>query len=243
MIKNLTSSKMEKMLVNNQETSIPSGVILPGSIYREIWELFALIFTLTFTFTIPYQISFSNKDITVSRFLIDALMDGFFAFDVYSQLNKFAVMKDGHLLSDPVEFRKLYLKGEFRGDFISILPISTIFFFIQIRDKRYGIFRLLQLTRVRRFGTYLDRFVEACKTRANVSISTAVMRIFQIFFIVLFLCHWFACTYHFIGVSSSSSITWLHKDESLSELMITRYIRSFFWALYTGEFLQTFQDT
>ncbi len=235
MIKNLKSSKMEKMLVNNEEESIPRGIILPGARSRQVWDAVSLLFTILFTFNIPYQISFSNNSVAVSRFCADVLMDIFFILDVYARMMNFAVTKDGHLITNPRDFRKLYMNGEFRGDLISIIPLSTVSYFARIKDQRYGIFRLLQLTRVRRFGTYLESVIETCRMRFNLTISTAVKRILQIFFIVLFLSHWFACTYHFIGISSHSAIAWVAVDESLDVPMISRYVRSFFWSLYTGK--------
>lgn len=235
MIKNLKSSKMEKMLADTEETSIPKGIILPGALSRQIWDALALVFTVVITFTIPYQISFSNSDVSLPRFCFDVLVDVFFLLDVYARMTKFATMKDGYLLTNPKEFRKLYISGEFCSDLISIIPMSTMSYFMGVKDERYGLLRLLQLTRVRRFGTYLNNFVETCKSRANHTISTAAKRILQIFLAVLFLCHWVSCAYHFIGTSSSSATTWIVVDESITESMTTRYVRSFYWSLYTGE--------
>ncbi len=233
MIKNLKSSKMEKMLISNQDDSIPKGIILPDTLSRELWDAVALLLTVVFTFTIPYEISFPQGSVLLSRFLIDVFMDLFFIIDVYARTRRFAIMKDGNLVTEPREFRKVYFNSEFRGDILSVIPLSSIGYMINIRDRRYGMLRLLQLIRVRRFGKYFSSLVETCNSRASFAISTAVIRIVQIFFIVLFLCHWVACVYHFIG-NTSESYSWLAADESIDESMATRYVRSFYWSLYTG---------
>ena len=224
---------MEKMLVNNEENSVPKGIILPDSLTREIWDGVALLLTVVFTFTIPYQISFPDNGVIVSRFIIDVFMDLFFILDIYVRIRRFAIMKDGYLLTDPKEFRKIYFSSDFRSDLLSVLPLSTMAYMMDIRDEKYGMLRLFQLTRVCRFGKYFDSFIETCNSKAKIAISTAVVRILQIFFIVLFLCHWVACAYHFIG-NSANPMTWLVADASINETMTTRYLRSFYWSLYTG---------
>ena len=223
------------MLVDKTENLIPKGIILPGAISRDIWDTVAFLLTVAYTFIIPYQISFVQQSISISRFCVDCAIDAFFVLDVYARIKKFAVMKDGNLLTDPKEFRQLYIHGDFLGDLISMIPSSAIYYIIGIKDERYRMMRLFQLTRVRRFGTYLDNFIETCNTRVHLAISTAVMRILQIFFIVLFLCHWVACGYHFIGASSASTHSWIVADNSVHETMMTRYVRSFYWSLYTGK--------
>lgn len=222
-------------MVNNNESSIPKGIILPGSLIREVWDTIALILTLVFTFTIPYQISFSDMGIPISRFCVDLCMDVFFILDCYAKLNKFAVVKEGHIVTDPKEFRKVYFANDFQGDLFSILPLSSAGFIFNVRDERYGFMRLCQFFRVRRFGKYFDGFVETCKARARIHVSPAFMRVIQIFFIVLFLGHWIACMYHFIG-NTSDEISWLSADDSNDSSMQIRYLRSFYWALYTGMF-------
>lgn len=235
MIKNLKSSKMEKMLVNNEESSVPRGIVLPGSLTRELWDAMALFLTLVFTFTIPYQISYSSVGISLPRFFADLCMDIFFISDFYARMRKFAVIKEGNLVTDPKEFQKVYIANEFQGDLLSVIPLSFVGFFINVSGERYGMLRLFQLLRVRRFGKYFDAFIESCKNRAQLHISTALIRVIQIFFIVLFLCHWIACTYHFIG-RTSNEINWLSIDGSSDSSMHIRYLRSFYWSLYTGKF-------
>ena len=62
---------------------------------------------------------------------------------------------------------------------------------------------------------------------------------------VLILCHWVACAFHLIGDASlvssahtaatgtSSNSNWLIEDDMVDENARRRYLRSFYWALYT----------
>lgn len=234
MINNLKSSKMEKMLVSDDTSLIPKGVVLPETWIRQLWDLYALIQLTVFIIIIPFQISFSDSGIKLSQFVIDTFMDIFFISDIYVRLYKFAVMKDGLLVLEPADFRSIYFRGEFLGDTLSSIPVSMVGYISGVRNETYGLMRLLQLTRVRRFGQYLQSSIDAFDTRTGITISTALIRLLEIFFVVVFLCHWFACMYHFIGNTKSTN-NWIVEDESTRENIPTRYLRSFYWSLYTGE--------
>jgi len=236
MIKNLKSSKMKKMLNSKEELSIPSGILLPDLLKRQIWDIFALIFVTVFTFTIPYQISFSSSSKGWSQFSMDTLLDMFFICDVYARSTRFAVVKDGFIITEPKEFRQIYLKGEFVVDFITIVPASTIAFTLGATGEVYGLLRILQLLRVIRFGKYLNRTIETIDSRTSFTLSTALIRVMEIFFVIVFLAHWFACTFHFIGNPRSTGraiSSWVLEDDLIDEKMSVRYLRSFYWALYT----------
>lgn len=234
MIKNLKSSKMEKMMSSEDETTVPKGVILPETTIRFTWDCLLLIQTTIFTFLIPYQISFLDAEVTIQSFVLDTAMDVIFIMDIYAHLRKFAITKDGFLLAEPAEFRQVYMNTDFKGDSFTVFPASTIGYLFGFRNRRYGLLRLFQFVRVRRFGKYLTAFVENVNAKTTITISTAQVRIMQIFFIVLFLCHWFACIFHVLGHQSDGT-TWLTIDESINDDTGDRYLRSFYWALYTGE--------
>jgi len=268
MIKNLNSSKMAKMLSIEDMKTTPKGVILPNSISRRIWDTIALSFLVVLVFTVPFQISFSGivagggggggGDGTVDSgigvglvpFIFDCIIDTFFVADVYARATRFAVMKDGALVDEPKRFCRLYLQeGGFRTDVISSVPASFIAYLAGQQRHLYGCLRLIQLVRVRRLGPYLDDFVDFYATKTGKTLSTAFLRISQMFLGVLILCHWVACTFHLIGdvslsssspssddsnaTAATSSSNWLVEDDTAGENAGGRYLRSFFWALYT----------
>ena len=253
MIKNLNSSKMAKMLSIEDMKTSPKGVVLPNSVARRIWDTTALSFLVVLIFTVPYQISFSGivagggggggGGIGLVPFLLDCTIDAFFIADVYARATRFAVMKDGVLVDEPKRFSRLYLQeGGFRTDVISSVPASFIAYVAGQQRHLYGCLRLIQLVRVRRLGPYLDDFVDFYATKTGKTLSTAFLRISQMFLGVLILCHWVACAFHLIGDVSLSSddsnattapANWLVEDGTAGEHAGGRYLRSFFWALYT----------
>lgn len=240
MIKNLKSSKMEKMLISDQSTMIPKGVILPEALERCIWDSMLFVQTIIFAFLIPFQASFLDTGVGLSLFILDCSMDVLFVLDIFGHLKKFAKMKDGTLLLEQSEFRRVYLQTDFRGDLFTTIPISTIGYIIGVRDRTYGFLRIFQFLRIRHFGKYLGIFFENVNTKTKFTISTAELRLTQIFFIVLFLCHWFACAFHALGQVSDDE-SWLVVDESTGVGRGGLYLRSFYWSLYTGEYVLSMQ--
>lgn len=237
MILNLRSSKMAKMMVSEIDTSIPKGVILPDSNFRHMWDFIALMAVIIYAITIPQQISFSSpsKSVTTGKFIFDLFVDLYFISDVYLRANHFAIMKDGFVVSSPKEFRNIYYNKEFRGDLLSICAVSIVGWMIGLSGRTYGFLRLIQLLRLRRFGKYFYRSIDTLNYVFKVVIPTGLLRIMQMFILVVILCHWFGCIYHFIGdvADKSTGEGWLVADSIENSPTGLRYLRSFYWALYT----------
>jgi len=243
-IQNLSSSKMVRFLdADEGVVKVSKGVVLPDSKFRAAWDYSAFFGLLYLIVSIPIEISFANKSIHVGIFLVDFMVDIFFVADIYCRLRKFAIVKDGFLLSLPKTFGKIYRRGEFSLDLLSAFPASFVALVVDAPGKTYGILRLFQFSRAVRFGKYLEGLVEIINTRTRFVVTTATLRVCQIFMIILFLCHWFSCIFHLIGSQEESydilgtkeetEYTWIIADEMQDESMGRRYLRSFFWSLYT----------
>jgi len=223
-------------MVVDVDTSIPKGVIAPDTKFRKIWDFFTLAAVIVFAIRIPQQISFSALKVELFNFLVDLFLDLFFLLDIYARMNHFAITEDGVLVSSPKEFRKVYIKTELIGDLVSIVPASTIGWILNVNGRIYGLMRLIQIVRLQRFAKYFNCSIDALYETFHVVISTAVLRIIQIFLLVILLCHWLGCIYHLIGDLEGGDENWLDVDEIKDSSIGFKYLRSFYWALYTGEF-------
>ena len=251
-IQNLSSSKMVRFLdADDGVVKVSKGVILPDSKIRVAWDSFAFFGVLYLIISIPVEISFASTEnrINFSSFLVDLVVDLFFLADIYCRLRKFAIVKDGLLVSHPKHFGKIYRRDEFNLDSVSAFPASLIGYLTSGPGRLYGIFRLFQFARAVRFGKYLEGLVEIINTRTRFIVTTATLRVCQIFIIILLLCHWFSCVFHFIGsqedngtgygnvlgnqVDNDAHGTWIEADGMQDENMGRRYLRSFYWSLYT----------
>lgn len=233
-IQNLSSSKMVRFLdANDGVVKVPKGVILPDSKIRVAWDLVSLMALLYLIISIPFKISFAST-VGVANLVVDVAVDLFFILDVYARMRKFAVVKDGFMITSPKDFGMLYSNDEFALDALSVFPISTVAYAVGVHEGRmYGLCRLLQFLRLIRFGKYLDGLVEFINTRTHLVVTTASLRVTQIFLIIVFLCHWSSCIFHFIGDNATSEVSWISADEMNNEDSSRRYLRSFYWALYT----------
>lgn len=232
MIKNLQSSKMGKMMITSKETRLPSSIILPDSNFRFIWDLTCFVSTIIISFEIPYHFSFSNQAVGLVAFALDTFIDIFFILDVIARLHYFAIIRDGFIISEANAFRKHYLENDFWIDLVSVSPVSTISYISGLRGGTiYATCRICQGLRIRHFGSYLETLVETISARTRFTIFTAAVRLVQILFLVLFMCHWFACIYHYLGEKDTNS--WLSEDGSVDESNMFLYFRSYYWSLYT----------
>jgi len=232
MMKNLNSSKMSKMMSTEEISTIPKGVILPDTALRFFWDFIAFISLLIYAFIIPYQLSFDSGKVGSVKFFCYLVLDIFFIIDVYARVNHFAIMKDGLLLTEVIEFRRAYLADGMVLDMIASCPMSTLAVIAGVNDsKTYGFLRMFQLLRLLRFAKYFNRSVELLNVYGGISVSTASIRITQVFLLVVIISHWFASIYHFIGESEING--WINHDEMNEENDGRRYLRSLFWATYT----------
>jgi voltage-gated potassium channel len=232
-ITNLSSSKMVRFFdANDGVVKVPKGVILPDATLRVGWDI-ALFFGLLYLImSIPLQISFAN--VGIGNFIIDLLVDMFFMADVYCRLKKFAVVKNGILLSHPKDFGKHYRKTDFHIDLVFVFPASILAFALGVRNQYYGICRLFQFLRVSSFVRYLEGVTEILSTKTRFTVTTATLRVCQIFMIILVLAHLLGCSFHFVGEQGAEfDDAWITVDEMQHESMGRRYLRSFYWALYT----------
>ena len=242
-IHNLSSSKMVHFLdADDGKVKVPRGVVLPDNKIRVAWDIGAFIGLIYIIISVPTKISFPSKTMGISpdkefdnigSFMADLFVDVFFVVDIYFRARKFAVVKDGFLITTPKEFGKIYRNEESAIDLVSSIPLSILVYFGGVNGRVYGLCRLLQFLRVVRFGKYLDSIVEFINTRTTFVVTTASLRVCQIFMVILFLCHWCCCIFHFIGDTGNSQLTWILSDELQDEGLAKRYLRSFFWAMYT----------
>ncbi|GMH59726.1 hypothetical protein TrST_g1578 [Triparma strigata] len=234
MMKNLKGDKMRRMMENKDENLLPKHIILPDSKIRRAWDVVACLLTTVTVVAVPYRICFSSVDFNPAWLAIDLLTDIYFLADVYLRLRHFAEMKDGFVVTKETEFRIMYLHNNFKMDLFSALPLSH-FVMIGVSDMQtVATVRLLQCLRVSRFTFYLDQVVVCLDEYANIIISTAILRIVQMFVLVLFLTHWSGCVYFYVAKTGGfDEEDWVTVDAKTDASADLQYLRSFYWALYT----------
>jgi hypothetical protein len=134
----------------------------------------------------------------------------------------------------------MYIYGSFRFDLLCSLPVYYIALAFQSDMRAVVMWRLVQSLRMWRFTLYLDYVMEALSEYANIRVSTAMLRIFQMFLLVILLCHWFGCYYFYLALKGGEinmdeeDKSWVmmdDKDNSTDTSVL--YLRGFYWSLYT----------
>jgi hypothetical protein len=167
--------------------------------------------------------------------------DLYFWVDIYLRLRHFAELRDGFLVTDENEFRLMYMYGQLRFDVVCSLPLNYLVLAAgQVDMRKVATLRLCQCFRVVRFTLYLDYFMNALSEYANIRVSTAMLRIFQMFILVILLCHWFGSFYFYLALKDGvintdpeeKSWVWMDDKDNSTDVEIL-YLRGFYWALYT----------
>lgn len=234
MVHNFKSTKMAKMIVTESDGVVPKGLVLPGNVWRQLWDCAATALTLWVGLAIPFYASFSSQRLSRERLFVDIFVDVFFLIDSYARAKKFAFVKNGSIILDPKEITLSYMKEDFRHDLVSLIPASWLGYMAGASASTYSWLRVFQFLRVARFWKYFQRVLSIIESRRKQTLTAALTRLIFVFILMLFICNLYAAIYHIIGKHGiDSGTSWIIADHSLEENVAVLYLRSFYWALYT----------
>ena len=180
--------------------------IHPESENKKVWDVMVGVFVIFSVIIVPFRIGFPQPRTTASL-AIDIAIDIVFLLDmVFSVITSYYDIN-----KDRYEFNKnaialKYLQFWFWVDFVSIFPLDYILYAMgngggsvqAIKIIRlFRLFRLFKLYRLASWGEYLDR----------ANISPSAIQLFILIGEVCFLCHLYACLWHFLALNEA--ISWL----------------------------------
>lgn len=229
--RNLKSNKMTKMLSHVAVKKKTGLVINPDTLFRYMWDIVSLLFAVYFAVSLPLVLGFSmNPGWKVQWVIVaaDSCAIAFFWVDIYMHLMHFAAKQQGVLIVKPTEFRQLYMRSSLLSDIVSTLPVSIVANVIGVNPEAYPYLRFFYFVRVAKMGRYFTGFMSYLEDYLGIRVSTAgMMRIIEMFALVVFVCHWLGCIFHLIRRNQD----WFQVDgdRNLGE----SYLEVFFWALYT----------
>ena len=99
-------------------------ILLPDSIYRELWELLSILLIMFQQFSISYSLSFTTNILNFHYYLL-IFCDIFFSIEIFSNLNT-AFFSDGTLVKIRSKIISKYLKGRFLLDFFACFPFEIL---------------------------------------------------------------------------------------------------------------------
>ena len=186
------------------------AMFLPNSLFRTIWDVLSLLFTIYYAVSIPYRTAFvpegkSLDNRALTRLGVDFAIDSFFIVDLYLRSRCFATT-----CSAIGTTRSTTL------DVASCLPLEVlVFLFGPNRPllQRLYFLRIGHFLRIRRLPDYLSR-VDSYLTFWGIRISAATVLLFKMFFFYAMSNHWLACGWFIIHryIERNVRHTWATTD-------------------------------
>ena len=233
-----------------------TGLFHPESPLKMVWDVLMSHVILYSVITITYQIGFASY-FTGALKGVDYAVDISFAADILASFNTAAVDVNGNLISSRKQVSHLYLTGWFPIDFISTLPIDLIIAHFAGSDsgamlrsvkliRAVRLVRLVKIVRIIKLSGYVDKMED------NLSLHPAVLRLLNLFVIMGFFAHLFACLLYSVAQcdDGSASDCWIENycvggrdwfdddDDQVGECLSERglglkYLVSIYWAFTT----------
>jgi len=262
LLSNLTSSKVNKMVLSTTVERVDPLVLLPGSVFVLTWNLMQFFCLVFICFSAPLYLAFSgssackiNANIIVENYVTIFVLDLILYFMVYTDIflrsQIFAVPLEGNLITNRKGIRNHYFQHGMAYDILAAIPVTIIVLFIYLSNKNdravgsviISVARLLLYIRTFRLGAYFDSFIAFVERLVlHTHISIPILRIVKAVLLVLFFCHIIACIYCFIGlyegcdmVGDHLTCSWVSRNVPVSSSsgFFAVYIRALMWSGYT----------
>lgn len=216
----------ERPIRGKEDLSRPiTRMIDPLGRFRLFWDLTSISFIFYNAIVLPFKASF---DVNAADNPFETFLDVFFLIDIALTFNT-AIEKDGSIRHNRRLVAEKYFKTWFIIDLIAALPYGYIFSdngnYSATLRKSVKLLRLVRLLRLLRISRILRRIQNAIFIRSTLS------SLMKYCLMVIFINHWFSCTFHAIG-SSNIEHSWIRTQE-LEEPKATKWDR-YVAALYVS---------
>ncbi|KAG7227949.1 hypothetical protein INR49_005570 [Caranx melampygus] len=221
---NLGSSMMEKPSIPEYKVAAVQKsrfILLHYSVSKALWDWLILLATFYVAVTVPYNVSFTPYDDTVtaarSTIVSDIAVEMLFIIDIILNFRTTFVSQSGQVVYEPRAICIHYATTWFFVDLVAALPFDLLYAFNITVTSLVHLLKTVRLLRLLRLLQKLDRY-----SQYSAMVLTLLMSVFAL------LAHWMACIWYMIGrreieTSESWDIGWLHE---LGKRLETPYINS-----------------
>uniref|UniRef100_A0A3Q3GL57 Hyperpolarization activated cyclic nucleotide-gated potassium channel 3 n=1 Tax=Labrus bergylta TaxID=56723 RepID=A0A3Q3GL57_9LABR len=133
-------------------------IIHPYSDFRFYWDIVMLLLMMSNLVILPWGITFFEDQNTWPWITFNVLSDTLFLMDLVLNFRTGIPGEDSHIILDPNEIRKHYLRTWFLVDFISSIPVDYIFLIVDLeaRQESSDVYRTARALRIVRFTKILS---------------------------------------------------------------------------------------
>uniref|UniRef100_K3WUP8 Cyclic nucleotide-binding domain-containing protein n=1 Tax=Globisporangium ultimum (strain ATCC 200006 / CBS 805.95 / DAOM BR144) TaxID=431595 RepID=K3WUP8_GLOUD len=210
--------------------------INPDNPYKLAWDFFVGMQLIYCAIAIPIEITFLSEESDLAGWIInlELAIEIMFAIDVMMNFRTAILDRANHLITNPWDIARMYLRGWFLIDFVSVFPISAVVGVCV--GNNYGSrslylirsVRLLKLARVLK----LIRTLMRVETIAVASHSS--LRVVRLVFKVFFIAHILTCGFYYVSITSvdvygDSLMRWIPTYYSTYE----KYVFCMYWSVTT----------
>uniref|UniRef100_A0A3B4VF62 Voltage-gated delayed rectifier potassium channel KCNH4 n=1 Tax=Seriola dumerili TaxID=41447 RepID=A0A3B4VF62_SERDU len=196
-------------------------ILLHYSVFKALWDWLILLATFYVAVTVPYNVSFTPYDDTVtaarSTIVSDIAVEMLFIIDIILNFRTTFVSQSGQVVYEPRSICIHYATTWFFVDLVAALPFDLLYAFNITVTSLVHLLKTVRLLRLLRLLQKLDRY-----SQYSAMVLTLLMSVFAL------LAHWMACIWYMIGrreieTSETWDIGWLHE---LGKRLETPYINS-----------------
>ncbi|CAJ1080368.1 potassium voltage-gated channel subfamily H member 4-like [Xyrichtys novacula] len=196
-------------------------ILLHYSVSKALWDWLILLATFYVAVTVPYNVSFTPYEDTVtaarSTIVSDIAVEMLFIVDMILNFRTTYVSQSGQVVYESRSICIHYATTWFFVDLVAALPFDLLYAFNITVTSLVHLLKTVRLLRLLRLLQKLDRY-----SQYSAMVLTLLMSVFAL------LAHWMACIWYMIGrkeieTNDSWEIGWLHE---LGKRLETPYINS-----------------
>ncbi|XP_070783776.1 voltage-gated delayed rectifier potassium channel KCNH4 [Enoplosus armatus] len=196
-------------------------ILLHYSVSKALWDWLILLATFYVAVTVPYNVSFTPYDDTVtaarSTIVSDIVVEMLFIIDIILNFRTTYVSQSGQVVYESRSICIHYATTWFFVDLVAALPFDLLYAFNITVTSLVHLLKTVRLLRLLRLLQKLDRY-----SQYSAMVLTLLMSVFAL------LAHWMACIWYMIGrkeieTNETWDIGWLHE---LGKRLETPYINS-----------------
>lgn len=222
--------------------------IHPGSKFVSAWSYITLSLLAYTCSILPYNVCFGDgATIFSTLFFIEVICDILFILDLFFNffIGYYDEDKDKLIMSNK-EIACNYMKGWFIIDLVSTFPFNYLEYLgngdPSQRNKSLNklirltklprLYKLIKLFKLLRFLKFLKKNALFAYLAKLIKINNGFKRILKAYFLMLILCHLFACIYHFSAKFNDYELnTWVFRYNLTETENYLKYIIAFYNSL------------
>lgn len=223
---------------DDQPRLLRKGILHPNGTIRGAWDVLIILVLIYNSIVLPYRVCFAVSA-EGSMFIFETFLDAIFFLDLALNFRTAYFYKD-KLVTDGRKIGLNYAKGWFLVDLVSTLPLDLIISSSVGASTDRNLLRLPRLLRLARLARLLRllrlfRLTRIFrKAQLHISINFAVIKMFKLALLVIFLAHFMACLFFLVAsLRDLDETTWVNVYKISDASKEEQYLAALYWAVTT----------